>query len=150
TECDVAEPELRRNDEVRFRILEVGVCGTDRALAEFAIGRPPDGEQQLVLGHETLGEVLETGPAVKRFAKGDLVVPTVRRRCEPACVFCKKGRADQCLTGLYTERGIIGAHGYFADMAVDQERDLVKIPSTLRQVAILVEPFSVVEKAIRL
>ena len=146
-ECEIAEPSRQRSTEVIFRIQEVGVCGTDRDLAMFRLGRPPDGESYLVLGHEALGQVVETGAAVRDLATGDWVVPTVRRAC-PGCESCARGRRDLCLTGQYTERGIFGRHGYFTAHAVDEAEDLVRIPSGLIDCAILIEPLSVVEKAI--
>ena len=56
----------------------VGVCGTDREIAEGVYGEPPQGESRLVLGHEGLGEVLEA-PVGSGFQRGDLVVGIVRR-----------------------------------------------------------------------
>jgi glucose 1-dehydrogenase len=68
----------------------VGVCGTDREIAEGSDGEPPPGEARLVLGHEGLGEVLEA-PVGSGFERGDLVVGIVRRPdpvpC-PACAAC--------------------------------------------------------------
>jgi threonine dehydrogenase-like Zn-dependent dehydrogenase len=60
---------------------------------------------------------------------------------------CARGRRDNCLTGAYVERGITGAHGYFRELAIDDARDLIVVPETLAEVAVLVEPASVVEKA---
>src|SRR5689334_20537222 len=37
----------------------VGVCGTDREIADGGYGTPPSGEERLIIGHEGLGEVLE-------------------------------------------------------------------------------------------
>src|SRR5216117_2278631 len=74
---------------VRLRMLEVGVCGTDREICAFQYGTPPHGSEHLVIGHESLGEVVEVGPAVSRLARGDLVVPMVRRLCpHEHCVAC--------------------------------------------------------------
>jgi threonine dehydrogenase-like Zn-dependent dehydrogenase len=54
-----------------------------------------------------------------------------------------------CVSGNYRERGIFGLHGYFCEMAVDSERDLVAVPERLAEFAVLAEPLSVVEKAIQ-
>ena len=110
---DVPEPTITSPTQVLFRVLEAGVCGTDRELANFRFGAPPKGEQFLILGHEALGEVIATGGAVTTLKSGDLVVPTVRRACAPACASCGRNRRDLCVTGNYTERGILLAHGYF-------------------------------------
>ena len=146
---DVPEPTIATPNQVLFRVLEAGVCGTDRELANFQFGAPPKGEQFLILGHEALGEVVAVGGEVTTLKPGDLVVPTVRRACVPACVSCGRNRRDLCITGNYKERGILLAHGYFADFAVDDAADLVAIPPGLIEFGVLIEPLSVVEKAIQ-
>lgn len=149
-ERELAEPDKPAADEVLFRVMEVGICGTDRDLASFRFGYGPAPGDFLVLGHEALGEVVEAGSAVAGFAAGDLIVPSVRRACAPACVSCGRGRRDLCVTGRYTERGIMGAHGYFTELAVDRAVDLVRVDRHLRDTAVLLEPLSVVEKAVTL
>lgn len=146
--CEISEPELQSPTEVLLRIHEVGVCGTDRELALFRLGFPPRGEHRLVIGHEALGQVIATGPAVKRLRRGDWAVPMVRRPCRPPCPSCARGRRDLCISPGMRERGIFGLHGYFADYAVDEEEDLVPVPPALVDHAVLVEPLSVVEKAV--
>lgn len=145
---EVPDPELTGVRQVRIRVDEIGVCGTDRELAAFRLGKPPSGERHLILGHEALGTVIETGPAVRTLKAGDRVVPTIRRQCEPPCSSCSRNRSDLCVTGNYGERGIYGMHGYAAAYAVDEETDLVRIPDELADVAVLTEPLSVVEKAV--
>ncbi len=141
-------PEFFANRDVLYRVHEVGVCGTDRALASFQLGAPPKGETRLILGHEALGQVIETGSGVKSLNRGDWVVPTVRRACKPACSSCARGRRDLCISGKYTERGILGLHGYFTERAVDAEEDLIRVPLKLVDCGVLIEPLSVAEKAI--
>jgi threonine dehydrogenase-like Zn-dependent dehydrogenase len=141
-------PDFFANRDVLYRVHEVGVCGTDRALASFELGRPPQGETRLVLGHEALGQVLEIGAGVKSLNRGDWVVPMVRRACQPPCTSCGRGRRDLCITGKYTERGILGLHGYFTERAVDTEDDLVRVPLKLVDFGVLIEPLSIAEKAI--
>ncbi len=147
-ERDIPEPALTRPDQVLFRVEEVGVCGTDRELAAFHNGYPPPGESYLVLGHEARGRVIATGAAVTSLRPGDCVVPMIRRACSPPCSSCARRRSDLCLTGKYFERGIHGLHGYFCEMAVDAEQDLVAVPEAVAAFAVLAEPLSVVEKAI--
>jgi threonine dehydrogenase-like Zn-dependent dehydrogenase len=148
--CDraVPEPPSLEHGEVLLRVREVGVCGTDRFLASWELGSPPPGSDFLILGHEALCEVAEIGPGVSALERGELVVPMVRRPCRPPCASCARGRRDLCLSGNYRERGIVGAHGYFADYAVDRVDDLIPVPAELAAVAVLVEPLSVVEKAV--
>ena len=71
-------PYLTEPDHVRVRMLEIGICGTDKEICAFEYGTPPEGSDYLVIGHEALGEVIEVGPAVNKVKVGDLVVPTVR------------------------------------------------------------------------
>lgn len=146
-EFDVAEPRLDNPGDALLRVHEVGVCATDRELLEFRFGQPPDGEHCLALGHEALAQVVECGSDAAGLKPGDWVVPMIRRSCAPACIACARGRRDLCMTGGYIERGINRAHGYFMPYTVDTAADLVAIPAHLVDVAILVEPLSVVEKA---
>lgn len=143
---DVPVPPLAPG-AVRVRVLEVGVCGTDHDIVTGKYGRAPDGEDYLILGHENLGEVVDTSAGASGFSPGDLVVATVRRGCG-RCRFCLANRSDFCETGGFTERGINGAHGYMADEYVEIPEYLVKVPAGLRGIAVLLEPLSVVEKAI--
>jgi len=148
-EREVHAPKIAQDDQVLFRVEEVGVCGTDRELALFHRGYPPEGESFLVLGHEATGRVIEVGGAVTSLRPGDCVVPMIRRGCSPPCSCCARRRTDLCVSGNYRERGIFGLHGYFCEMAVDSERDLVAVPERLAAFAVLAEPLSVVEKAIQ-
>lgn len=147
-EREIPEPRIARPDDVLLRVREVGICGTDRDLASFRLEFPPFGENYLVLGHECAGEVIETGPSVTGLRAGDTVVPIVRRPCLSRCSWCAIGRRDLCSSGNYTERGIVGAHGYFTELAVDAAADLIPILARLREHAVLIEPLSVVEKAV--
>ncbi len=142
-------PRLERPTDVKLRILDVGVCGTDREICAFQYGTPPAGHDHLVIGHEALGEVIETGPAVSRVRPGDLVVPMVRRPCDHAdCVACRAGRQDFCFTGAFAERGISGLGGFMTELVVDDERYMHVVPRALRDVAVLVEPLTIAEKAL--
>ena len=142
-------PRITRATEVRLRMLEVGVCGTDREIACFEYGTPPDGQQHLVIGHESLGEVVETGAAVTGLEVGDLVVPMVRRPCpHDHCAACRQDRQDFCYTGDFVERGIKQSHGFMTPHVVEDQRYLVPVPRELRDVAVLVEPLTIAEKAL--
>lgn len=143
------QPALKRAREVKFRMLEVGICGTDREICRFDYGSPPNGFEHLVLGHEGLGEVTEVGEGVSTLRKGDLVVPMVRRPCpETNCQPCRAERSDFCTTGNFVERGIKEMHGFMTEEVVDEEPFLCKVPESLRDVAVMMEPLSVAEKAL--
>lgn len=146
---DVPEPKLEAPTDVRLRMLEVGVCGTDREICAFQYGTPPPGADHLVLGHESLARVESVGAGVSRVAPGDLVVPMVRRPCpHDHCGACRRGRQDFCFTGDFRERGIKEAHGFMTELVVEDEAYLVPVPAALRDVAVLVEPLTIAEKAL--
>ena len=118
-------PKIAGANQVKIRSLEVGVCGTDREICTFVYGSPPDGFDYLVLGHESLGEVVEVGSGVSQFKPGDLVVPSVRRPCRHAhCLACREDKQDFCYTGDFTERGIKMTHGFLTEFYVDEEKYL--------------------------
>jgi threonine dehydrogenase-like Zn-dependent dehydrogenase len=143
------EPRISAPTEVKLRVLEVGVCGTDKEICAFEYGTPPAGSPFLVLGHESLSEVVETGAAVSRLQAGDLVVASVRRPCPHAtCAACRMGRQDFCFTGDFKERGIKEQHGYMTEFVVDDERYMNVVPAHLREVGVLVEPLTIAEKAL--
>ena len=143
-----AIPGIESPTQVKIRTIEVGICGTDREICSFAYGTPPDGSDHLVLGHEALGEVVETGSSAAQFKPGDLVVPTVRRPCSHGhCAPCRDDRQDFCFTGEFTERGIKMTHGFMTEYFVEEEKHLNIVPTELRDVAVLVEPLTVAEKA---
>lgn len=135
-------------DEVKVRMLEVGVCGTDRELCSFRYGTPPPGFEYFILGHESLAEVVQTGPAVETLKPGDLAFLTVRRSCaDENCAACRSGRADFCTSGGYGEHGIKDLHGFMTSFVVDREQNMRRVPDRLRDVGVLLEPLTIAEKA---
>ncbi len=144
---DRPEPQISAPDQIKLKVLHVGICGTDRE--EAAGGRadaPPD-QQDLVIGHEMFGQVVAIGQSVTRVKEGDYAVFTVRRGCGK-CTPCAMNRPDMCETGDYTERGIKGRDGYQTEFVVDTEQYIVKVPSELESIGVLAEPTSVSTKAI--
>jgi threonine dehydrogenase-like Zn-dependent dehydrogenase len=134
--------------QVLVRTLAVGVCGTDMGLHHGEAGQAPPGDDYLIIGHESIGRVEAVGPPAKGLAPGDYVACPVRRPCADNCLNCRQGEADMCLTGTFTERGIKGQHGFLAEYYVEEPRWLVKVPPPLKDVAVLLEPLSVVEKLV--
>lgn len=145
--ADWPEPKIEKPTQMKLRTLEVGICGTDREEVGGGRADAPVGDKELIIGHEVLAEVVEVGNEVRRFKPKDLAVVMVRRgcgRCDP----CQKDRSDLCATGDYKERGIKGYHGFEAEWIVDEEHFCLKVPPSLRSIAVLTEPTTVVEKAI--
>jgi threonine dehydrogenase-like Zn-dependent dehydrogenase len=143
---DMPDPTMTP-DQVAVKMLRVGLCGTDAEINHGLYGKPPDGEEFLILGHENLGVVEDVGKKVRDFKPGDFVVSTVRRPCG-VCPNCRNGENDMCSSGRYTERGIMRRHGFMAEYYVDRPQYLNKIPKGVRDFAVLLEPMSVVEKGI--
>src|SRR5580765_2308063 len=131
-------------DALLMRVLEVGVCGTDREISEGLFGVPANGSS-LVLGHESLGVVERDGHG---FSRGDLVTATVRRSCRH-CLACAEGAPDSCLTGDYVERGITRLDGFARELVAEDPAQVIPIPATLGRLGVLAEPTSICERALR-
>jgi threonine dehydrogenase-like Zn-dependent dehydrogenase len=144
---EVPEPTIHAGNEVKVKILQVGICGTDREEAAGGRASAPDGKKELIIGHEMFGQVVETGKNVRSVKPGDYAMFTVRRGCGE-CAACLNDRSDMCFTGNYTERGIKGADGFQSQYVVDKEEFIVKIPEAIKEIGVLTEPMSVAAKAI--
>jgi glucose 1-dehydrogenase len=131
---------------VLVRTLALGVCGTDHEIVLGAYGWAPPGQKRLVIGHESLGEVMDA-PAGCGVARGDNVVGIVRRPDPVPCPACAVGEWDMCRNGLYTERGIKERNGFGADFFRIEPDFLVKVDRSLGINGVLVEPTSIVAKA---
>jgi threonine dehydrogenase-like Zn-dependent dehydrogenase len=143
------EPKVESPTQAKVKILDVGICGTDKEILNFDYGTPPPGSDYLVIGHESLGEVVECGTEVRNIKPGDLVVTMVRRPCpHPNCMACQAGRPDFCYTGDFTERGIKGQHGFMTEFIVDEAVYMNPVSRELRDVAVLVEPLTIAEKGV--
>jgi glucose 1-dehydrogenase len=132
--------------ELLVDAIAVGVCGTDREIANAEYGWAPPGQDRLILGHESLGRV-RTAAAGSGFAEGDLVVGVVRRPDPKPCGACARGQFDMCRNGEYTERGIKELHGYASERWTVEAEYAVKLPAELGAAGVLMEPMSVVAKA---
>ncbi|MGH9210206.1 MAG: glucose 1-dehydrogenase [Acidimicrobiales bacterium] len=132
--------------ELLVRGLAVGVCGTDREIVAGTYGWAPPGRDRLVLGHESVGEVLDAPDGVG-FSPGDRVVGMVRRPDPVPCPACAVGQWDMCRNGRYTEHGIKELDGFAAGRFVLAADAAVAVPTTVGDLAVLVEPTSVVAKA---
>lgn len=145
---DFPEPEILSPHDVKVKVLQVGICGTDREEAIGGRADAPEGSPALIIGHEMFGQVVQTGKEVTTVQPGDYGVFTVRRGCNKGLACCERNRSDMCFTGEYTERGIKGLHGFETEYVVDHEQYLVKVPVSIQSVGVLAEPMSVAEKAI--
>jgi threonine dehydrogenase-like Zn-dependent dehydrogenase len=143
---DVLDDPRPDDRECIVETMLVGVCGTDREIAGGGYGAAPEGEDRLVIGHEAVGRIVHAPPE-RDLAAGDVVVPIVRRPDPVPCSSCAAGEWDMCQNGRYTEHGIRGAHGFARDrFALDPDFAVV-VPASLGELAVLVEPASIVAKA---
>jgi threonine dehydrogenase-like Zn-dependent dehydrogenase len=142
---DVPEPALA-DGAILVRTITLGVCGTDREIVSGAYGWAPPGEKRLVIGHESLGTVVEAS-ANCGVKAGDLVAGIVRRPDPVPCPACAVGEWDMCRNGRYTERGIKERHGFGADFFRIEPDFVIKLDPSLGMNGVLIEPTSIVAKA---
>ena len=142
---DIAEPDAR-NGSVLVEAIAVGVCGTDVEIVEGKYGWAPQGKTRLVLGHESLGRVMDPGPN-SSLTQGDLVAGIVRRPDPVPCPNCAVGEWDMCRNGQYTERGIKEIDGFMSERWRAEPEYIVKVDPSLGMLGVLLEPTTVVAKA---
>lgn len=142
---EVAEPDPRQG-AMLVEAIAVGVCGTDVEIVEGKYGWAPAGKERLVLGHESLGRVIDPGPS-GGFDVGDLVVGIVRRPDPVPCPNCAVGEWDMCRNGRYTERGIKQLDGFMSERWRIEPEYAMKVDRSLGLLGVLLEPTTVVAKA---
>lgn len=133
-----------------IRTLRVGIDGTDVEMREKGGDRLPgdqtlypENQESMVIGHEAIGRVERSD----RFEEGALVVPTVRRsHCK--CRYKEMDRQDLCPPSHHKERGIKQLDGFCVEYFTEDPENLVRVPEELEEVGVLIEPLSVVEKAL--
>ena len=143
---DFPEPDVSEGS-VLVEAVAVGVCGTDVEIVTGEYGWAPPGKTRLVLGHESLGRVIDPGPR-SSLKKGDLVVGIVRRPDPVPCPNCAVGEWDMCTNGQYTERGIKEIHGFMSEHWRIEPEYAIKVDPSLGILGVLLEPMTVITKAI--
>jgi threonine dehydrogenase-like Zn-dependent dehydrogenase len=138
--------EIPNGRGILVKVLRVGVDGTDREINAAEYGAAPPGYDFLVIGHEGFGRVVDVGPAVTELRPGDYVVATVRR--PGSSIYDLIGTNDMTTDDTYFERGINLRHGYLTELYVEDAEFVVKVPQGLRDVGVLLEPTTVVEKGV--
>ena len=147
--ADLQKPSLSdvpNGRGVLVKVLRVGVDGTDKEINAAEYGAAPSGYDFLVIGHEGFGRVEAVGPNVTELKPGDYVVATVRRPGHS--IYDLIGTNDMTTDDVYYERGINLRHGFLTEHYVDDADFIVKVPQGLKQVGVLLEPFTVVQKGI--
>lgn len=138
--------EIADGRGVLVKVLKVGVDGTDKEINNAEYGAPPPGDDFLVIGHEGFGVVEEVGANVHELKAGDYVVATVRRPGKS--IYDVIGTNDMTTDDVYYERGINLRHGYLSEYYVDDAEFIIKVPRGLKDVGVLLEPMTVVQKGI--
>ncbi|HLE61602.1 MAG TPA: glucose 1-dehydrogenase [Pyrinomonadaceae bacterium] len=138
--------EVPNGRGVLVRVLRVGVDGTDKEINGAEYGQAPPGFDFLIIGHESFGQVEAVGPNVTHLKPGDYVVATVRR--PGSSIYDLIGTNDMTTDDTYFERGINLRHGFMSQYYVDDSEFIVKIPQGLKEVGVLLEPITVVEKGV--
>ena len=147
--AELAKPSINdvpNGRGVLVKVLRVGVDGTDKEINAAEYGAAPQDYDFLVTGHESFGQVEAVGPNVTEFQPGDYVVATVRR--SGSSIYDKIGTYDMTTDDTYFERGINLRHGFLTEYYADDPEYIVKIPQGLKEVGVLLEPTTVVEKGI--
>src|SRR6266508_2467526 len=142
---DLPEPDPAAG-AVLVQALALGVCGTDLEITGGRYGWAPPGRERLVLGHESLGRVIEA-PGGGELARGDLVAGIVRHPDPVPCKNCAIGEWDMCRNGRYTEHGIKELDGFGSERWRIQPEFAVKINPAAGRLGVLLEPATIVVKA---
>ena len=142
---EVPEPDVSTGS-IQVEAVAVGICGTDVEIASGAYGWSPPGRDRLILGHESLGRVVDPGPN-SGLQVGDLIVGIVRRPDPVPCPNCAVGEWDMCRNGQYTERGIKQIDGFMSERWRIEPGYFTKLDPTLGILGVLLEPTTVVTKA---
>jgi glucose 1-dehydrogenase len=147
--AEVAEPrvdDVPDGQGVLVRVIRVGLDGTDKEIDAGEYGAAPPGEDILIVGHESFGVIEEVGPAVTGLSPGDYVVARVRQ--PGTSIYDRIGMPDMTTDDAYHEHGISLVHGFMTERYVERPDALIRIPPSLRDVAVLLEPTSIAEKGI--
>lgn len=143
---EIPEPDAGEGS-ILVEAVAVGVCGTDVEIVEGKYGWAPPGKTRLVLGHESLGRIIDPG-ASRSLKKGDLVVGIVRRPDPVPCPNCAVGESDMCRNSRYTERGIKEIDGFMSERWRIEPEYVMKIDPSLGILGVLIEPMTVITKAL--
>ncbi len=91
--CDtVPDPKIEHSRDAIIKVTACAICGSDLHLYNGVIPSMMSGD---ILGHETMGEVVEVGADVHNLKVGDRVVVPFTISCGD-CFFCKKGLFSSC------------------------------------------------------
>ncbi|MFR9504087.1 MAG: zinc-binding dehydrogenase [Rikenellaceae bacterium] len=116
--------------EVLIKMKSSTICGSDiRCIYREHVGEGPEGYQNKVCGHEPCGQIVECGPGLRRFKKGDRVIVYHISGCG-VCNDCRRGFMISC-TSEYRRAYGWQRDGGMAEYMLAEEKDLVALPDSL-------------------
>lgn len=124
---DVPDPTIVEPDDIIIEVTTTGLCGSDLHLYD-PLGpflHPGD-----VLGHESMGRVVERGSAVTDLQLGDRVVIPFQIACGH-CFMCQRGLQTQCETTQVREYGMGAALFGYTDLygaVPGGQAELLRVP----------------------
>jgi len=134
---DVPEPTIGIND-VLIRVHRTGICGTDLHIEAWDAWAQKTIQPPRIVGHEFVGEIVETGANVEDFTQGDLVSGEGHVVCG-RCRHCLAGRRHLCARSI----GLgVGRDGAFAEfVALPMTNVWHHWPGVDEDVAAIFDPF---------
>src|SRR5258708_38348595 len=115
--------------QVLIQVDACAVCRADLHIVDGDLAHPKPG---LVLGHEIVGVVSQTGDDADRFAIGDRVGVPWLGWTDGTCRFCTSGRENLCDRARFTGYDIDGG---YAELTVADERFCLPIPDGFEDIA---------------
>jgi alcohol dehydrogenase len=115
---EVADPRLCASTDAIVRVRRAAVCGTDL----HVLARHDDLPRGFVLGHEFVGDVVETGDQVREHTPGDVVAGADYTACG-RCWWCRRGDHWQC-----SDRRFFGTGSVFGPPLAGAQAELVRVP----------------------
>ena len=134
---EVARPSIGI-DDVLIQVLQTSICGTDVHIYDWDAWAQRTIPVPLVIGHEFVGRIVETGPSVSDFHVGDIVSGEGHVVCG-RCRNCMAGRRHLCKD----TRGIgVDRPGAFAEyLSLPQANVWLHAPDIPRDVQTIFDPF---------
>ncbi len=134
---DVDDPGLEQATDVVVCVQAAGICGSD--LHPYH-DREKGLDHGTVMGHEFVGEIIEVGSAVERFAAGDVVFSPFTTNCG-ACFYCRRGLTSRCTSGqlfgwVHDGAGLHGAQAEYVRVPL-ADTTLMRVPKRVSAAAAL-------------
>jgi 2-desacetyl-2-hydroxyethyl bacteriochlorophyllide A dehydrogenase len=139
----VVIPAVKSPNDVLIKVLISGSCGTDLGIFKGFI---PEVIPPVILGHEVIGKIVESGNLVENFQIGDIVTINPHIPCGH-CNACKQENNSKCINPRS-----LGCNypGGFANYCLVPQQSIYKIPDTVPiEKIIFAEPIACVLNALQ-